>query len=310
MLLTPSGKRLYVANANRNTVTVIDLEAGRPIETIGTAIDPERPGRLDAQLAGADGRRVDAVRGQRRDERRGRGQRQGARREQAAGLHPDRLVPDLRPAREGRQDPLRDQRQGDHLEGQPRRPEPARSAATGSTRAYIAGLFQGTLARIPLPGPSEMVAYTKTVYECSPLRSRDARAAARGAPDPGEGRRAVADHARRLHHQGEPDLRPGPRRHARGQRRPVDLPLRRGRHAQPPRPGPGVRPARQLLRRRRGQRRRPRVVDGGVRDRLRREDLAADRTGATAACRIPPRGRWRSPGPRAATSGTAPRRRG
>ena len=43
MLLARGGKILYVANANRNTVTVIDTEAGRPIETIGTAIDPKAP---------------------------------------------------------------------------------------------------------------------------------------------------------------------------------------------------------------------------------------------------------------------------
>src|SRR5262249_27710925 len=43
MLLARGGKILYVANANRNTVTVIDAEAGKPIETIGTAIDPRAP---------------------------------------------------------------------------------------------------------------------------------------------------------------------------------------------------------------------------------------------------------------------------
>ena len=37
------GKILYVANANRNTVSVIDTEAGKSIETIGTAIDPKAP---------------------------------------------------------------------------------------------------------------------------------------------------------------------------------------------------------------------------------------------------------------------------
>ncbi len=43
MILARGGKTLYVANANRNTVTVIDAVAGKPIETIGTAIDPKAP---------------------------------------------------------------------------------------------------------------------------------------------------------------------------------------------------------------------------------------------------------------------------
>ncbi len=43
MLLARGGKILYVANANRNTVTVIDAEAGKAVETIGTAINPRAP---------------------------------------------------------------------------------------------------------------------------------------------------------------------------------------------------------------------------------------------------------------------------
>ena len=43
MLLAKGGKILFVANANRNTVSVIDTEASKSIETIGTAIDPKAP---------------------------------------------------------------------------------------------------------------------------------------------------------------------------------------------------------------------------------------------------------------------------
>ena len=39
-------------------------------------------------------------------------------------------------------------------------------------REYIAGLFQGSLSILPIPGPKEMLAHSKTVYECSPLRAR------------------------------------------------------------------------------------------------------------------------------------------
>ncbi len=43
MVLTGSGRLLYVANANRNTVTVLDTRTGRPSETIHTSIRPEFP---------------------------------------------------------------------------------------------------------------------------------------------------------------------------------------------------------------------------------------------------------------------------
>src|SRR5262249_15426706 len=43
LLLARGGKGLYVANANRNTVSVFDTAAGKALEVIGTAIDPRAP---------------------------------------------------------------------------------------------------------------------------------------------------------------------------------------------------------------------------------------------------------------------------
>ncbi|HVY70392.1 MAG TPA: beta-propeller fold lactonase family protein [Verrucomicrobiae bacterium] len=43
MLLTKSGDRLYVANANRNTVTIIDPATGRTIETLVAELRPGSP---------------------------------------------------------------------------------------------------------------------------------------------------------------------------------------------------------------------------------------------------------------------------
>ncbi len=53
------------------------------------------------------------------------------------------------------------------------------------TREYIAGLFQGTLSVIPIPDPKQMAAYSKTVYECSPLRKEDPTAVVGPAREPG-----------------------------------------------------------------------------------------------------------------------------
>jgi YVTN family beta-propeller protein len=41
MTETKDGKRLFVANANNNTVSVIDIDAGKVIETISTALSPD-----------------------------------------------------------------------------------------------------------------------------------------------------------------------------------------------------------------------------------------------------------------------------
>ncbi len=52
MLLSKGGKVLYVANANRNSVSVFDAKQGKAVETIGTAIDPNAPpGSTPSSLA-------------------------------------------------------------------------------------------------------------------------------------------------------------------------------------------------------------------------------------------------------------------
>ena len=123
------------------------------------------------------------------------------------------------------------------------------------------------------PDAKTLAAYTKQVEDG---RARAAGAGGAGARREGreagagarEGRRAVGLRARRLRHQGEPHLRPGLRRHQEGQRRPEAVHLRPRGHAEPPRPGRGVRPARQLLLQRRALGRRPLVGERGLRHRL------------------------------------------
>ncbi len=43
MVESPDGARLFVANANHNTVSVLDVREGRVIETLGSAPDPRAP---------------------------------------------------------------------------------------------------------------------------------------------------------------------------------------------------------------------------------------------------------------------------
>ena len=52
MALTRSGKRLFVANSCRNTVTVLDTDTGHPLETIWAALYPQAlPGSTPNSLA-------------------------------------------------------------------------------------------------------------------------------------------------------------------------------------------------------------------------------------------------------------------
>ena len=281
MLLARGGKVLYVANANRNTVTVIDTEAGKAIETIGTAIDPRAPPGSTPNSLALSRRRVDPVRRQRQHQQPGRRQRQGTRRQHAAGLHPDGLVSDLGAVRRDGKTIYVANGKGEQLAGQPRRAQPAGPGGRSrSIREYIARPLPGNAldhsdARPDADGG--VLPDGLRVQPAPPGTRRPCRASSRrpGTPSPAR----VGDPSPikycRLHHQGEPHLRPGLRRHAGRQRRPESVPVPRGGHAQPSRAGPRVRAARQLLRRGRGQRRRPRMVDGRLRHRLRREDLAA-----------------------------------
>ena len=86
-------------------------------------------------------------------------------------------------------------------------------------------------------------------------------------------RRAVGVQARAVHHQGEPHVRPGVRRHRARRRRPRAVHLRPRGHAEPPQAGRRVRAARQLLLQRRAQRRRPSVDQRSLRHRLHRKGL-------------------------------------
>ena len=135
---------------------------------------------------------------------------------------------------------------------------------------------RGSVAVLQLPNAAQLASYTTAVAENNRLRlagtapdnAREAARNARPGGDSGALRRAFDDRARGLHHQGESHVRPGAGRYGEGQRRSVAGDVRRRRHAQPAPPGRAVRPARQLLRHRRKQRRRASVDHAGERDRV------------------------------------------
>jgi DNA-binding beta-propeller fold protein YncE len=173
LLLARGGKFLFVANANRNTVSVIDADLGKAIETIGTAIDPKAPaGSTPNSLAlSPDESMLFVANANTNNLAVFNVQRPGA--SAPLGLIPTgwyptsvRLGPDGKHiyVTNGKGASSRANRDG---------PMPGFAGAGGSTREYIGGLFQGTLSIIGLPNPKQMVAHSQTVYQCCPLRRAD-----------------------------------------------------------------------------------------------------------------------------------------
>jgi DNA-binding beta-propeller fold protein YncE len=185
MVATKAGDRLFVANANRNTVTVIDLKTGRPIETIGTAIDPKAPpGSTPNSLslspdesllfvANANTNDVAVINVQAP----GKSAPQGF---IPAGWYPT----SVRVARDGKTVYIAN---GKGLYSMANRegPNPVTKGGNDKTRQYIAGLLRGSISSVPMPTPAAMAGYSRTVYECSPIDRHDPTAVA--GPKPAEG---------------------------------------------------------------------------------------------------------------------------
>ncbi|MFO0958558.1 MAG: bifunctional YncE family protein/alkaline phosphatase family protein [Isosphaeraceae bacterium] len=176
MLLAKGGKVLYVANANRNTVSVIDPEAGRAVETIGTAIHPQAPsGSTPNALALSPDESLLFV--------------ANANTNSVAAFNvaePGKSLPlgfipagwyptSVRVSKDGKALWIAN---GKGTTSKPNREGPTPGVNTPSVRDYIAGLFRGTLSIVPMPTPAQMAGYSRTVYECSPLSKDDPKAVA------------------------------------------------------------------------------------------------------------------------------------
>jgi YVTN family beta-propeller protein len=170
MVLSRSGKLLYVANANRNTVSVIDTKTGRALETIWAAFHPgDPPGATPNSLALSPNQKTLFVANANVNaiavfdvRQRGRSRSLGF---IPMGWYPTsvRVTPD-----------------GKHLlvangKGGTPKPNPHGPAPGKKSAEQIAGLFQGTLSIIDLPRgkkwDSQMAQWTAQVYACTPLKS-------------------------------------------------------------------------------------------------------------------------------------------
>ncbi len=121
-----------------------------------------------------------------------------------------------------------------------RRPGSKKAGDGGVAWDVHAGL--GVVQKVALPGGRALGSYTKQVREDSRvpqvlLAIEKAQSGVKPVRRAAEGGRAVPDRACRLHHQGEQDLRSGSRRHVARQQRPHTVHLRQRHHAQPARAG-------------------------------------------------------------------------
>ncbi len=171
MLLTRSGRHLLVANANRNTVSVLETQTGRTVETLTAELGPEGlPGSTPNSLALTPDESLLFVANANINavavfdvHQIGRSQSLGF---IPVGWYPTsvRVTPDGKHllVANGKGSGSRANRNG---------PQPGREAPATLTE-YIGSLFTGTLEIIDLPGrealEKQLVDYTARTYRCRP----------------------------------------------------------------------------------------------------------------------------------------------
>ncbi len=169
MLLTKDQKTLFVACANSNNVTVIDTESGRNLEVISSALFANADnGSTPNSISLSEDERVLVIANATNNNlavidvsERGRSR--------SLGFIPVGWYPTC--ARFNPHDGKIYVANGKGLTAKANRqgPNPLNDPPK-TTREYIGGLFQGTLAQIDPPSPQDMARYTKTAFACSPLR--------------------------------------------------------------------------------------------------------------------------------------------
>jgi len=187
MLLARRGRYLFVANANRNTVTVFDTDQGRAIESIFASLYPSAPpGSTPNSLALSPDERTLFVANACNNtvavfdvSSPGRSRSLGF---IPTGWYPTsvRVTPDGRHL-------LVANGKGLRSKANPNGPQPGRKATSGVVE-YIAGLFQGTLGILDLPGRArleqQLKACTAQAYRCCPLQRDERVSAPRPADNP------------------------------------------------------------------------------------------------------------------------------
>jgi DNA-binding beta-propeller fold protein YncE len=189
MALTASGKTIFVANANRNTVTVLDTKSGKPLETLSAALFPNLPPgstpnslalTLDEKtlfVANADNNNVAVF----DVSTPGHGH--------SLGFIPVGWYPtSVRVTADGKH-LLVSNGKGVISKANPNGPQVGRKPRAETLPQYIAQLLHGTLSVIDLPDSrnefeSQLVVDTAQAYRCSPLKPDASVSASRPKDSP------------------------------------------------------------------------------------------------------------------------------
>jgi hypothetical protein len=189
LALSRDSQRLFVANANDNTVTVIDTRAGRTQETLWATLFPDSPrGATPNSLALSPDEKLLFVANANINaiavfdvSAPGRGR--------CVGFIPTGWYPtSVRVTPDGRQLLIANGK-GNTAKANPQGPQPRLGS---SRKQYIGNLFRGTLSVVELPSPSrfarQMADWTAELLQCTPLRPDGSVSAARPAGNPIPGR--------------------------------------------------------------------------------------------------------------------------
>jgi YVTN family beta-propeller protein len=167
MVITRDGRRLFVSNANENSVSVIDTSQAQVVETIGTALFPNAPAGSTPNslalsededyllIANADNNNLALF------------ELNPGRSSRGAGFIPVGWYPTsvrIQP-KTGKIHIAN----GKGQSSKPNRLGPQPGRDTAITEEYIARLFTGTLSIIDWPDPAQVREYTQEAYQCSPL---------------------------------------------------------------------------------------------------------------------------------------------
>ena len=160
MVLSHDGKRLFVSNANSNTVSVIDLERARVHETICVALSPNAPpgSTPNAMALSPDGKTLYVANADNNCLAVLNVTESG--RTRSLGFIPVGWYPTaLEVASNG--DILVANGKGAGSQANPGGPNPSRPS---STEEYIGSLFMGNVSIISPPGPEQLASYSQAVY--------------------------------------------------------------------------------------------------------------------------------------------------
>ena len=174
MITAKQGQYLFVANANRNTVTVLDTKKGQAIETINTAIAPQAPaGSTPSSLTLTPDESILLVANANTNDVAAFNVKEPGK-STPLGFIPVGWYPtSVRVGRDGKTLWVTNGKGGSSRANRDG-PRPGFSGgAENRTRQYIGGLLQGTLSTIPMPSARQMAEYSRTVYACSPIKKDD-----------------------------------------------------------------------------------------------------------------------------------------